>query len=510
MRSRQRGALFLLPILLVGLATAVVLAPSRHRVEALAATNACKSNATATFSDISIGLSGTATPGTTTVGAGTVTLSGIGFSADVPAGLLVAGYNLGLLTAGANSIPVKGWVGIAGSNTAEHVQQLTFTANVTTTITDPNGLPGTGDETATPLAVNLTLPNAIFTPTGGNVSFTQAGAGSLAVIPAGQAGAGPVTPVGGIYMSASVAGGLVRANFDCQVGTTIPTTGVAGTSGTTFTPGTPGAFATVTVTGGTTTTTTPPSSSSSTTSSSTTTPGGTSPNTTTPAVTTTAPPPPVSGKSSYTTDCTNTVTPDHSSLVFGASGQAPSRVDSNTSFTMSAMKWSVTIPDTVFTAGLGLGLITPGTPINGTLTLSITGTNTAEGTQNLPKINLSVPVLVDGAGAAKSSTVAFNVPNVKWTAGTGTMNFSMHGASVAVKLGVLNVAFECKATKGGPFLRSAAGGAANTGTSVASEAPGGLVATGPRDNLWMQLVLAVLLLDLGYLTLSLRRSPRRR
>ncbi|TPW09982.1 MAG: hypothetical protein FD127_3952, partial [Acidimicrobiaceae bacterium] len=37
-----------------------------------------------------------------------------------------------------------------------------------------------------------------------------------------------------------------------------------------------------------------------------------------------------------------------------------------------------------------------------------------------------------------------------------------------------------------------------------------LVVTGPTENLVVQVLVALLFLDLGYLTLSLLRSPRRR
>lgn len=213
-------------------------------------TNACISNATATYSDLPWTLSGTAAPNPATLGAGDVTLSGSSIQVAIPATLLIAGYNLGLLSVGANNIPTIVYVSRAATNVVggTAVQVDNFSIVAVTTITDPDGTPGTGDETATPLAVNEPLPNMVVTPTGGPIQFRQGPNGSLPLLPAGVAGAGAVQPNGSIFASASVAGGLIRANFDCFPGNTnIDPPG--GTSGPTFTPAasvTP--FETVTVT----------------------------------------------------------------------------------------------------------------------------------------------------------------------------------------------------------------------------------------------------------------------
>ena len=535
MRSHQRGAVVLLVMLSVALAAALVVGGTRRTAVALAATNACKSNATGTYSDISVGLTGTAAPNPATVGGGVVTLSGVNFTAAVPATLLISGYNLGLLTVGSNTIPVKAWVSIAGSNTTEGSQSVQFTTSVATTITDPNGIPGSGDETATPLNLNVALPNTTWTPTAaGTISFSQGAPGSLPTIAAGQVAAVATTPVGGIYISAQVANGLIKANFDCQGGT-------SAVGGATFTASTPGAFATAAVNGGGGTTvpgtTAPGTTSPGTTSPGTTAPGTTAPGTTTPATTapgTTAPattvpvtttpaettttlPGPATGSSTYATSCKNSVTPDISELTFKASGQAPGQVDADAGFDLTSMKWSVTIPAGVFQTGINFGLITPGSNITGTLDLAINGTNTAQLTQDAPKINLTIPVTVDSAGQAKPSTVTFAVPDMKWTALSGKIDFRMYGANVAVKIGLPNpVVFVCKPTSGGPFVSTVAVGqsTATTTTEVASEAPtttvaGSLVVTGSTGATIVQVIAALLLIDLGYLVLSLRRKPRR-
>jgi hypothetical protein len=478
-----------------------------------------------------VGLTGTAAWSGATDPANSVTLSGVKFTAAVPATLLIAGYNLGLLTVGANSIPVKGWVSIAGSGTVEAKKALQFTTTVSTTITDPNGIPGNGDEGATPLNLDLALSDTTWTPTGGAINFSQGAPGSLAPIPAGQVSGGVTNPVGGVFISAQVAGGLIKANFDCQGGT-------SAVGGASFTASTPGAFASTsaTVGGGATTTapatttpsgTTVPSSSSTapaTTAPATTAPATTAPATSAPATTAPAPtttlPSKAAGSSEYTTSCKNSVTPDLSELVFTATGTAPTEVAADTSFDLTKMKWSVTIPAGVFQTGINFGLITPGSSIDGELDLAITGTNTAQSVQDPAKIDLIVPVKTSN-GQALSSTVKFDVPDMTWTARSGKINFLLYGANVSVKIGLPNpVVFVCKPTKGGAFATTEAVGVstatttipATTTTAVASEAPttttpGQLVVTGAGSTL-VQVLIALIFLDLGYLVLSLRRRPR--
>jgi hypothetical protein len=380
------------------------------------------------------------------------------------------------------------------------------------------------------------------------MNFSQGAPGTLPTIPAGQVGAGATVPVGGVYISAQVAGGLIKANFDCQGGT-------SAVGGATFTPSTPGTFASTTATvggGGSTTTvtgtTTPPGSSTttatttpgttgpSTTAAATTVPATTAPGTTAPATTvpattvpattvpatTTTVPGPVSGSGSYTTSCKNSVTPDLSELTFTATGKVPGQVDADTSFELTAMKWSVTIPAGVFQTGINFGLITPGTSIDGTLDLAITATNTVQTTQDSPKIPLVVPVKTGANGLALPSTVKFDVPDMTWTARTGKIDFLLYGANVSVRIGLPNpVVFVCKPTKGGAFVSTKAVGvstattlpATTSTTQVASEAPtttvaGQLVVTGSTTATLVQILIGLIFLDLGYLVLSLRRRPR--
>ena len=252
--TRRRGAITAVAgLLLAGVGVGVTSGAVSAAPGTSTTTNACFSNATATYSDLNWTLTGTATPGTATLGAGTVTLAGGTVSVNVPATLLVAGYNLGLLTVGSNVIPTTAFVARQATNVVGQgasgtlVRIDNFTTSATTVISDPNGIPGSGDETATPLSVNQPLPDWIVTPLGGNIAFSQGAPGTLGSVPGVGVGGAAVVAAGSLYVSASVAGGLIKANFDCAPGVTIPTTGVAGTSGTTFTPATAVPFENVTV-----------------------------------------------------------------------------------------------------------------------------------------------------------------------------------------------------------------------------------------------------------------------
>ncbi len=229
---RRRGAITVIAGLLtatfaVGVTTvAVEAAPGT-----LTTINACQNNANGNWSDIPWTITGTAAPSPLTLGSGDITLSGGTIVGAIPAAVLVAGYNLGVLLLGSNPIPTKLWVARSASNvdigggvsgTLTRVDLLDLPTQLSTFITDPDGIPGgTGpggaDETATPIAVDQPLPNWAVTPLGGNVSFKQGAPGAIGPLPIGVGGANVATS-GSIFTQSVVAGGLIKVNFDCQPG----------------------------------------------------------------------------------------------------------------------------------------------------------------------------------------------------------------------------------------------------------------------------------------------------
>jgi hypothetical protein len=175
-------------------------------------TNACRNGAVPTNWD-QISVTNTMSSPAGPVAPGDpVSLTGIGLSMSVPAAIFVAGYNLGLLTTGTNVIPADIFEKIAGTNTVEGTQQTnTVSTTLTTTISDPTGGPGTGDETATDASASLTFDDQTWTagPTAGSIDFAEFNeTGTLN----GAAG-------GGIVAVAHLAGGFINVGFHCTSGT---------------------------------------------------------------------------------------------------------------------------------------------------------------------------------------------------------------------------------------------------------------------------------------------------
>ncbi len=136
----------------------------------------CTNSATGTPTNAVLALSGSAPPVPVSLGTGSLTLSSdidIAFSASES----VAMYDLGLGVIGVNSISIDIQPTVLGTGTAEPGQTLPVTTVSTTfSITDPDGTPGTGDETGTPILASAQLPDTTWTPTTDVVQFTSAGA----------------------------------------------------------------------------------------------------------------------------------------------------------------------------------------------------------------------------------------------------------------------------------------------------------------------------------------------
>ena len=120
-------------------------------------------------------MTATASPNPVAPG-GTVTLSNISQQAAIPPAVFIAGYNAGVLTTGVNNIPITNiHTVIAGTNTVQGTQTTNnATTTATTTITDPNGIPGTGDETATAGTLSVTYANETWTAgASGAINFRE-------------------------------------------------------------------------------------------------------------------------------------------------------------------------------------------------------------------------------------------------------------------------------------------------------------------------------------------------
>jgi Calx-beta domain/K319L-like, PKD domain len=198
-------------------AAAVLFLPAGSASAASATTsNACANSVTANFSQIGVTTSGDDGL-TSVVPGGTTTTTGLSQSAAIPGDIFVAGYNLGLLTAGVNNVPANVRSTIEATNTVEG-QQNTNTVggtppngsvSVTTTITDPDGTPGTGDETATDASFSVTYDDLTWTAgASGTIDYRQQ---SIPTAP-------PTNASNSLLINALV-GGIFTVTFRCAPGT---------------------------------------------------------------------------------------------------------------------------------------------------------------------------------------------------------------------------------------------------------------------------------------------------
>lgn len=161
--------------------------------------NSCTQNVQAGTSALSVTLSGDGLPNPAVLGVDTVTVSNATLAIDVPGAILVAGYNLGLLTVGVNNIPANITVHLLATGAVETDQTVGPVAVVgTTTISDPDGAPGTGDESATDLSISTPLPSTSWTPTGGPLSIRLGNSSTTATV------------------------GVLNVTFSCTPGTPTP------------------------------------------------------------------------------------------------------------------------------------------------------------------------------------------------------------------------------------------------------------------------------------------------
>jgi hypothetical protein len=196
--------------------TAVAAIAFASSASAVPVTNACKNSVNANQTQIPTDLSGSS-PASVASG-GPVPLTGLQQQVTIPGGVFVVGYNLGILSAGQNTIPGNVRTTIEGTNTSQGTQVAgPSDFSVTTTITDPDGMVGTGDETATDASGTAAYPP---------VTFTAGASGPL------EFREDTVTPLGapnvGALIINAVVGGVISVQFRCSPGTvTGPDPGVS-------------------------------------------------------------------------------------------------------------------------------------------------------------------------------------------------------------------------------------------------------------------------------------------
>ena len=208
--SKRRN--WALAVLALAAAAVFVLPASSASAASASVSNACSNSVTANFSQIEVTTSGTDgidLPATVAPG-GATTTTGLSQTGAVPGAIFVAGYNLGLLVVGNNNIPATVNTKIEATNTTQLVQTTNNAATaVSTFITDPDGIPGTGDETGT---------DATFTANYANLSWT-AGASGTIDYRQNSVAATPLTDANNTLRIQAVVGGFLNVIFRCAPGT---------------------------------------------------------------------------------------------------------------------------------------------------------------------------------------------------------------------------------------------------------------------------------------------------
>ena len=501
-RRRLRAAVLVLPLWVSLLAYSTLGAPLASAGTVTTPTS-CTNNAQAGTSALPITLAGDASGGTTP--GGTITLSGATFKIDVPGTVLLAGYSLGLLTAGVNSIPADVNLTLLSTNTSAASTTIPpLSVNGVTTISDPTPANKTsGDETATPLAVTANIPTTTWTASGGDVAISLGGSSTTALVGPGGLIAVTFSCVPGTPGPAGCGPAPLTACSTTEAAPALPFTTVTAVGTTTST--TVGGSTTTTTAGGGTTTTTAVGGSTTTT-----TAGGVTTSTTSGSATPSA----VSGTATYTTTCSNSVTPDKSELLFKVTGTTTSPVAAGSTASLTNQSWEVTVPGSVLQTGIGLGLLKVGDSPAGTAKVAVFASNTKEGTVSPAPIPVVVaPITLDGGGQANPAVAKFAAPDMSWTAVGGGISYAMESASVEVSIGPLKVTFTCHPKDAGlSIVTTSVSGTTGTPAAGRTQVLGATVSQLPRTggSVALPLALGLALVDLGYLCASAARPARRR
>lgn len=479
---------------------------------------ACFSPVTSTWSTFPLSIS--AAPAPTSVGPGeSITLGGTSLVVTVSSQLVAAGVGAGVVSPGTNSVASTVTVLMSGSGTTQGTQATTGTTNLSFDVTVD---PVTSAVTVNPDPVQGTVPLGDTTWTAGNVDAVFAA--SSGTVPAGniptlvERNAAPIRILNKLN-------GALNANFYCWPG-------AANAAGTAMVAGGSTAIASVTVagSGSSSSSSSSSSTSSSTTSSSSTssTTTSTTSSTTSSSTTTTTVPtsPTTTGSASYTAKCTNSLTPDISELTLVLSGTVPTQVKAGDTVTLDDHTWQVTVPGTVLDTGIGLGLLEPGDTVEGSVTASVFASNTVEGTRSSAPLDVAFgPITADAVtGLADPATATLQVNGFTWTAVGGKIGYSMADAKVAVAIGAIDITFSCSPSDlnltfvnsevVGSTGQTPAGRTPTTptvlGSTVRPQAPNQDELPRTGAELLAPVLLALGLLDVGYIAQSVVAPHRRR
>lgn len=132
--------------------------------------NACRMDANGLRSNTPVTVGGTATAASPTH----VDLSGVRLATTIPDTVYLELYSLGYYTVGLNPVGLTIRLTISATNTIEDQQTVATTTSMAVQITDPDGVKQTGDESVlVSPPIDVALPSSAWTPTGGEIQFSQ-------------------------------------------------------------------------------------------------------------------------------------------------------------------------------------------------------------------------------------------------------------------------------------------------------------------------------------------------
>lgn len=138
----------------------------------LTTVNACLSSVTSGYYNVAITTEGAAA----VIAPTRIDLTDLRLDVALPETVYLDLYRLGYLSPGSNFVGVTAGVTVAATATAEGQQTLSITTSLGVTVTDPDGIRGNGDETATASSIAVLLPTTSWTPTGGTIQLSQTAA----------------------------------------------------------------------------------------------------------------------------------------------------------------------------------------------------------------------------------------------------------------------------------------------------------------------------------------------
>ncbi|WP_157591992.1 hypothetical protein [Solirubrobacter soli] len=182
--------------------------------------NSCRYSYDTLYRDMPVQLSGAAPDVASAVPGDTIHTAQGTAGVELPSYLASFGYAVGLLHEGRNDIPVKVWIAVRATNTAERVQVVGPIAVTATTVITVDPADDNRFLSAAPFAYTTpVVPALTWTAAGGDVVVSQAHAGSITTqLPVGTNGA-LRTVTGSAVIDAQFAGGA-SIYMDCRPGRT--------------------------------------------------------------------------------------------------------------------------------------------------------------------------------------------------------------------------------------------------------------------------------------------------